>query len=270
MAFGKHQRQLIENAFQGKLQFTTVEMVKRRGVWYAHFTIKKTVSFTDKPETIIGIDIGEVNFATAIALIDKPHRGQFWRGLEIKRTRGLYNHLRRRLGEKKLLRRIKVLGEKEKRKTNQQLHILANQVVQYVKQFPKPIIAIEDLNGLRKHVKFSKKINKRVHSMPYRKLQTYIEYKANLEGVEVRHVKAKNTSKKCHRCGHVARNVNGREFRCSKCGSTYNRDLNAAVNIAQLVKSELRWRSCEPLKPADADEGEKPHLTLEATQPVGW
>lgn len=246
IVFGERQKQRIEEAFRGEWKFTTVEMVKRNGEWYTHFVLKKTVTFEDRPETIVGIDIGEVNFVTAVALTDKPSKGQFWRGSEIKRIRGLYSHIRRRLGEKKLLKKIKAIESKEKRKVNQQLHILANQVVKYAKQFPKPIIAIENLNGLRGHMNFSKSLNKRVHSMPYRKLQTYIEYKANLEGIEVRYIKAKDTSKTCHRCGHVARRVNGREFRCRKCGLIYNRDLNGSINIAQAVMSDLGWGSVTP------------------------
>ncbi|HDO20146.1 MAG TPA: hypothetical protein ENG81_01300, partial [Candidatus Bathyarchaeota archaeon] len=42
--------------------------------------------------------------------------------------------------------------------------------------------------------------------MTARKLQTYIEYKALLEGIEVRYLTKRetmNTSKKCHRCGYV-------------------------------------------------------------------
>lgn len=115
--------------------------------------------------------------------------------------------------EKKAPEELKEIGEKERRKVDQQLHIVTNQVIEHVKQFPKPVIAMEDLKGLRKHMNFSKRMNRRVYSMPYRKLQAYIEYKANLEGIEVRYVKAK-TSKTCHRCGHVARKINQREFRC--------------------------------------------------------
>ncbi|RLI74671.1 hypothetical protein DRP04_14435 [Archaeoglobales archaeon] len=44
-----------------------------------------------------------------------------------------------------------------------------------------------------------------------------IEYKANLEGIPVTYISPKNTSKRCHRCGHVAQG-NSREFRCPKCG----------------------------------------------------
>ena len=245
IVFGGRQRQRIEEAFVGEWKFTIVEIVKRNGEWYAHFVLRKTIALMEKPQTIVGIDIGEVNLVTAVALTDKPSKGQFWRGTEIKRIRGLYNHIRRKLGEKKLLKKIKELGKKEKRKVDQQLHILTKQVIEYVKQFPKPIIVMEDLNGLRVHTKFTRRMNKRVHSMPYRKLQAYIEYKANLEGIEVRYIKAKLTSKTCHRCGYVARKPNGRAFKCPNCRLTYNRDLNGAINIAQLLKRELGWGSCD-------------------------
>lgn len=39
--FGERQRQGIEEAFRGEWKFTTVEMVKRDGQWYAHFVLKK-------------------------------------------------------------------------------------------------------------------------------------------------------------------------------------------------------------------------------------
>jgi IS605 OrfB family transposase len=112
--------------------------------------------------------------------------GQFWRGGEIKRVRGLYGHIRRRLQEKKLLKKVKELRGKEKRRVNQQLHIIANQILDYAKQFPKPIIVMEDLNGVRSNFKRSKKLNRRFHSLSFRKLQTIIEYKALLEGIEVK------------------------------------------------------------------------------------
>jgi len=119
---------------------------------------------------------------------------------------------------------------------------------------------MEDLNGVRENFKKSKKLNRRFHSLPFRKLQTYVEYKALLEGVDVRYLPKKevrNTSKTCHRCGHVAR-VNGRKFRCPECGLRYNRDPNAAINIAHALMRGMGWRSCEPLEPADVSECEKP------------
>ena len=239
IVFGERQKERIEEAFRGEWGFTKVEMVKRNGEWYAHFVLKKTVELFDELETVIAIDRGEVNLAVAVAISrenpDKPMKGQFWRGQEIKRIRGLYSHIRRKLQEKKLLKKIKKIGAKERRKVNRQLHVIANQIIHYAKQFPKPVIVMENLNGIRRNFKKSKRLNRRFHSLPFRKLQTIIEYKANLEGIEVKYLtkkETKNTSKTCHRCGNVTQ-VKGREFRCPKCGLIYNRYLNEVINIAK-------------------------------------
>jgi IS605 OrfB family transposase len=266
IVFGERQRQRIEEAFMGKWQLTTVEMVKRNGEWYAHFTLKKTIKVPSEPETIIAIDRGEHNLAVVVAISknnpNKPMKGQFWKGEEIKRIRGLYNHIRKRLQEKKLLRKVKGLKEKERRKVNQQLHIIANQIVAYTKQFPKPVIVMENLNGIRDNFKKSKKINRRFHSLPFRKLQIIIEYKALLEGIEVKYLTKKetrNTSKTCHICGHVAQ-VKGRIFKCPKCGMEYDRDLNACINIAHRVICSMGWGDVSPPNQQMRGNGVKPPL----------
>ncbi|MGC9014596.1 MAG: RNA-guided endonuclease TnpB family protein [Thermoproteota archaeon] len=222
------------------------------------------------------MDRGEHNLAVAVAISknnpDKPMKGHFWGGEEIKRIRGLYAHIRRRLQEKHRVGKIKKLKEKERRKVNQQLHIIANQIIAYTKQFPNPIIVMKNLNGIRQNFKKSKKLNKRFHMLPFRKLQTMIEHKANLEGIEVRYLSKKETegtSKTCHRCGHVAQ-VKGRIYMCPKCGMEYDRDLNACVNIAHRVTSSVGWRSCEPLEPADVTEGVKPQANAGSSRLKSW
>jgi putative transposase len=266
IVFGERQKQRIEEALKGKWKFATVEMVKHDGEWYAHLVLKKVVEVPDEPETMIAIDRGEHNLAVAVAISknnpNKPMKGQFWKGEEIKRIKGLCGHIRRRLQEKKLLKKVKELKGKERRKVDQQLHIIVNQIVAYAKQFPKPIIVMEDLTGIRDKFDKSKELNRRFHSLHFRKLQEIVEYKALLEGIEVRHLPKKevrNTSRTCHRCGHVAQ-VRGREFRCPRCGLIYNRDLNACINIAHALTRGMGWGSCELPEPADEGKGVKPSL----------
>jgi IS605 OrfB family transposase len=122
-----------------------------------------------------------VAVATSKSNPNKPMKGQFWRGEEIKRVRGLYNHIRRRLQERKLLKKVKELKGKEKHKVNQQPHIIGNQIVACAKQFPKPVIVMENLNGIRGSFKKSKRLNRRFHSLPFRRLQIIVEYKALLQ-----------------------------------------------------------------------------------------
>jgi len=62
-------------------------MVKRNE-WYAHFVLKKIVELPDEPETVIAIDKGERNLATAVAISkrspEKPTKGKFGRSEGIK------------------------------------------------------------------------------------------------------------------------------------------------------------------------------------------
>jgi IS605 OrfB family transposase len=252
VVFGERQRKFIEEALQGKWQFCTVEMVKKNGEWYAHFVLKKEIELIE-PETVIGVDLGEWNITTTVAVSkqnSKPMKGKFWSGARIREIRGKYAHLRRNLQRKKRLDLVRKIGRKEERIVNQQLHIIANEIVAHAKQFEKPVIAMEKLDGIRENMNSSAKLNRRLHAWSFRKLQQYIEYKANLEGIPVVYVNPKNSSKSCHRCGHVAR-TKSREFRCSKCGLVYNRDLNAAINLAHALMRGMGWGSCEPPKLPD-------------------
>ena len=189
IVFGERQRRFIEEAFKGSLQFANVEMVKRKREWYAHFTVKKNVSF-EKPETVIGIDIGENNLAVAVALKDKPRKARFWRGSKLKQLRWKNSKVRVNLQQKHRLDIVKRLRGRERRQVNQELHKLANEVVEYVKGFENPIIAMEDLKGLRKSVKYGKKMNRRLHTLPFRQLQQLIKYKVLWQGIPVAYVNA--------------------------------------------------------------------------------
>ncbi|MGC8936894.1 MAG: hypothetical protein ACP5KV_05985 [Candidatus Methanomethylicaceae archaeon] len=57
------------------------------------------------------------------------------------------------------MKKVKELKGKEKHKVDQQLHITANQIIEYAKQFPKPVIVMESLNGICKNFKKSKRTN---------------------------------------------------------------------------------------------------------------
>ena len=58
---------------------------EKRG--YAHFVLKKEIELIDEPETVIGVDLGEWNVATAIAISKQnpePMRGGLWSGAKIR------------------------------------------------------------------------------------------------------------------------------------------------------------------------------------------
>ena len=238
---------MIERVFTGEFKLPTVEMVKRKGKWFAHFTITKQIYLPDDPETVIAIDRGERNLAVAVAVSkqnpSKPIKGLFWSGADIKRIRGKYGHIRRNLQKKKLIKKVKSLQNKERRIVKQLLHQTINSVIKYTKQFPKPIIVMEDLYGLRSRMNFSKRLNKRLHQVPFYEFQRILEYKALLNGIPVKYLtkaQTKNTSKTCHRCNCISK-VKSRKFHCQSCSMIYDRDLNASINIAHRITRSMGW-----------------------------
>ena len=234
--FGEKQRQMIDDALSddGEWSLQQVELVKRDGEWYVYFTLEKPFK-NYEPKTAIGIDLGERNVATVVALVDdKPRKGTFFKGSKIKEVRHRHFNIRKKLQEKRRLDVFKRLRGKERRIVNHELHVISKEIVEYAKQFPSPVIVMEKLTGIRENFKKGKKLNRRFHSLPFRKLQKIVEYKAKIQGIKVVYVDPKNTSKTCHRCGYVT-HVEGREYRCPKCGMVYNRDLNASINIAHAL-----------------------------------
>ena len=98
--------------------------------------------------------------------------------------------------------------------------------------FEKPIIVMEDLDVTVKRQSKNKKQNYLLSVWARRKLQNFIEYKAHWEGIPIFKVNPYNTSKTCHRCGHIGKRENGM-FYCLNCGKKYEADYNASVNIAK-------------------------------------
>jgi len=204
-------------------------------------SIKVAVTFKGKepnytPLTVIGMDIGERNIVTLVALDinnpEKPMKGTFI-NRKIKEIRyRYYLHQKKMMAETKTPRLDLVKKMRYKTKLNYEIHKLAIDVVNYAKQFPSPIIVMEDLTGIRDKFNKGKKLNRRFHSLPFRKIQTAIENCAYKNGIMVAYVDPRYTSQTCHRCGNV-NHVNGRTFVCNKCGLKYNRDLNASINIAR-------------------------------------
>jgi len=136
--------------------------------------------------------------------------------------------IRRRISQK--------YGLKERAKVHQILNHASKLIVQEAKR-KRYGIAMEEITNLRK---LSRRGNGRgtryrfvLNSWSYGELQRQIEYKARWEGLPVIYVKAYGTSAKCSMCGSRMTRIpeESRKLRCSGCGLTIDRDVNAARNI---------------------------------------
>jgi len=95
----------------------------------------------------------------------------------------------------------------------------------------KPIM--EELKNIREKMKYGRRMNRRLHSIPFRKIQSYIFYfyKSIEKGYKPETVNPKNTSKTCPICSELNK-PNGQVYTCRKCSFQADKHLVAAWNIA--------------------------------------
>jgi putative transposase len=123
-------------------------------------------------------------------------------------------------------------SERERRRVNDFLHKMTTFLSkEFIKEGIAPIFEeLKDMNYNTTRNKYAKRKNRKVASLPYRKIQSFIQYKLAWEGYPTHYVNAKNTSKTCPRCGSLSK-VKGQVYECKKCGYKADRHFVACVNI---------------------------------------
>jgi IS605 OrfB family transposase len=107
-------------------------------------------------------------------------------------------------------------------------------VVHAFQTFRAPVIAMEDLTGIREQAYVGKAQRTRLATWSFGQLQQFIEHKAMERGIPVVYVDPRHTSQRCPWCGHVGRANRNRRlhvFTCQACGYTSNDDRVASMNV---------------------------------------
>lgn len=147
-------------------------------------------------------------------------------------------------GRKKKLEPLEKLKEKERNWVHTQNHVYSREVIKQALKQNAGTIHMESLKDFGKgkdgYVKDEYKYLLRYWS--YYELQSMIEYKAKLEGIEVKYIDPAYTSQTCSYCGERGERKKQEEFvctnpQCKRCGEKINADFNAARNIAMSKKS---------------------------------
>lgn len=227
----QHQMPLLD------LDLREGKVLKQGDDWFIHIVVQKEVEVeSPNPNRVLAIDLGERVVATSVAIVDDQVRHVDFHGRRVRGTRRHYAWLRKRLGERKLLKEIKRIGHKERRKVSDILHKVSYEVVELADQFSLTIV-LGDLEGIRDRAR-GRRMNRIVANMPYYKLTRMITYKANWRGIPVIKLGEAYTSKSCHRCGERGTRPHQGLFKCQNCGLEYNADLNGAINIAERFREQ--------------------------------
>ncbi len=182
-----------------------------------------------KYNSITSIDLGYKNIAT---VCNSSAMKPIFYGRNIKGIRRHYTYLRKRLGNKKLFKKIKNISNKEKRIIEQELHNIANNIIDLAAK-TKSLIVVGNLKGIRKFDR-GKRLNRILSNMSYYKLTQFITYKANQNGIKVVKIKEYNSSKICSKCGNLGTRKHQGLFKCENCNYEVNADFNASRNILKM------------------------------------
>lgn len=214
-----------------KLKIGDSKITKNKKGWFLNLSVKKEVTIRKSYSNILAIDLGEKVIATVCGSFNN-NRPMFL-GREVRGIRRHYAWLRKRLGNNKLPKVIKRIGQTEQRRVNDILLKTARQINNLAEEY-NALIVLGDLKGIRKSTK-GKRFNRIVANMPYLKLSNMIEYMANWDGRQIIKINEKGqTSHTCSRCGSKGTRPYQGLFKCKSCGYQANADYNGAKRIAQI------------------------------------
>lgn len=236
---------LVKQALQNdNWRVGTSEIVKQNGNWQLHVNVTHNTAEITAPtdtQTLIGVDVNESNIALAALTEDKGIIDSIVLEYdEVKRNRHEYFTVRKRLQSNGKLGQVETIGSHEERFVTDALHKLTRKAVEWTSQFENPCIVLEDLKDMRDSIEYGSQMNRRLHSLPFGKIQEYITYKANFESIPVVNTNPEYTSQECLNCGFTSRsNRHKLRFKCVECGWQDHSDRKASVSIAERGVDEI-------------------------------
>lgn len=211
--------------------------------WYVELPVERA-EFSS--QYVIGVDVGITNHTTAVIrdittgqVIEASFMNRRVRSLEnkIKRTKTQIAALHRkgRVGEVEVHR--KALSNRRK-----ELAVLIGQEIADMSwEYGNALVTVEDLS----HIKNTMKHGRWVRGLIIKRITDMVES----NGGRVMTVNPAYTSRKCHQCGTMLDMTDYHHPVCATCQVSWDRDENAAANIAEKLKNKERHKkACQTRK----------------------
>ena len=237
---------LVKHALQPNSEWKvgTSEVVQKNGEWRLHVDItheEATINDPEEARTLIGVDVNEGNVALVALKEDKGVVDSLVLEYpEIKNYRHAFFVMRKRARRADKPSVLTQLGNKEERFVTDATHKVSRRVVEWAQKFENPCVILEDLKDMRDSIEYGARMNRRLHALPFGKLQRYITYKAGFDGIPVVKADPAYTSQECLNCGHTAKaNRQGGRFSCVDCEWQDHSDRKAGVSIAERGIAEI-------------------------------
>ncbi|MCS7459956.1 transposase [Paenibacillus doosanensis] len=210
---------------QGTMKTCTVTVKNSR--YYVCLSCEVEAQPLPKANHCVGVDLG-VKHLAATSDGQRFAAPNYLRNSEAKLRRQQKEVSRKQRGSKRRRKTVMVLARQHER--------VANQRKDYAHQISRilvnnyDIIAFEDLNvqGMLKNHQLAKSIA----DAGWSQLVQFVAYKAESAGRHVVRLDPRHTSQCCSTCSKIVyKTLAERVHCCPHCGTTLDRDVNAAINI---------------------------------------
>ncbi|WP_202221676.1 RNA-guided endonuclease TnpB family protein [Okeania sp. KiyG1] len=213
--------------------------------YFASFVVEINPESLTKTNKSIGIDLGISTFATLS------------NGEKINAPKPLKNNLKKlakfqrkfvktekgsKRREKRRLRITKLHGKIKDIRTDFLHKLSTNLVKKYDTIVLEDLFAKHSEGNVSGMVK-NRKLAKAISDLGWREFRTLTEAKCEKYGREFRVISRwEPTSQKCSNCGFKGgkKELNVREWTCLNCGTSHDRDINAAVNILEILQPKTK------------------------------
>jgi putative transposase len=190
---------------------------------------------------VVGNSKTEHRFETAVRRA--LHYKQLAENLQKRYSSARYNAWLRRRGVRD---RIRYFHKKTRSIIEDWAKKVSHKIASLAKQHLYAV-AREDLTDLVESLrKLPKEHRVSLLILSYRKLEHWIDWQCEKNGVPLIVVDPKNTSSTCPMCGSKLVENGYRRLRCSRCGFEANRDTIAVLNIEKRAL-EMMWGALAPL-----------------------
>jgi IS605 OrfB family transposase len=227
-----------------EFRMSTLQYDRQTASFYLHARMRRTTgeqeqstttSADAKHRTVLGVDLnvdGSLAVTSTSAFIGNADQMNH-RRREFEKTRGAMQQA----GTRSAHLSLQSMNDREHRWMQDELHRTANRILDEARDHDCTHIAFENLTDIRDRMVGAK----RFHAWAFRRLFQYVEYKAEMYGIEVEQVSPAYTSQRCSSCGftHEDNRRAKHQFVCRKCEYELNADYNASKNIARKLLKKL-------------------------------
>ena len=219
---------------------TQVTLVKKASGWYAHMTCEFPDTPKVEPTDAIAVDVGTTHYLTT-SEGEKEDNPRWYRKAEGLLRKHNQTMARRRKGSKRWYKAVHASALHQERTTHKRKDFIGKLVYKLYHHKQNNVLVAENLNI--SNMVANKYLSKSIADVSWGIFFKWAEDIAERDGLHFHKVDPKNTSQTCSSCGQKSPKkltLAIRTFDCQYCGTSLDRDHNAARNI--LYKAAAAFR----------------------------